>query len=128
MKISTTTVPYFKLDSGQFLTETMGMTDAAVGLYIRIMSLYWERQCSLPDDDELIIQLGIRTKQGRDNLALVINRFFKDRKHTKLDLCLEEVCKESKRQSDRAKKRWGESKTIDVSQDRSQHLIDDGDF
>lgn len=103
---ATTTVPYFKLDAGQFIAETMGLPASAVGLYIKAMALYWEAGCSLPDPVVLNRQLGIRTKKAREELEVVLSTFFEDGRHERLDGCLAEVRETSRRQSEIAKKRY----------------------
>lgn len=103
----TTTAPYFKFDTGQFLAETIGLPNAVVGLYARMMTLYWESGCVLPDDQTLKMRLGIK-KSEEKYLELIIREFFggETRKHSRLDLCLDEVQEQSQRQRERANKRW----------------------
>lgn len=103
----TTTAPYFKFDTGLFLAETMGLPHAATGLYVLIMTLYWESGCVLPDDQTLKMKLGVK-KSEEKYLELIIREFFggETRKHFRLDQCLDEVQEQSQKQRERANKRW----------------------
>lgn len=127
MKKRTTTTPYFKFDAGQFLAETMGLPDAVVGLYTRMMALYWESGCTLPEDEILKMKLGIRTKKDCANLSLILGQLFDaDRKHPRLDQCLSDVEEESRKQRDRANKRWNKEITEETTKEtEDEHgLID----
>lgn len=51
MSKTTTTMPYFKFDSGRFLGETRGLPLVAIGMYALLQSLYWEAGCRLPSEE-----------------------------------------------------------------------------
>lgn len=104
----TTTIPYFKFDAGQFLAETMGLPEASVGIYARLMALYWVGNCRLPDREDLECRLGIKTKQQRERLDDVLKRFFpgSNSNHPRLDMCQFEAQEASQKQRERAQKRW----------------------
>ncbi len=104
----TTTMPYFKFDSGQFLAETMGLPDAMVGMYVRLMALYWEHNCSLPSDEVLRRKLATRTKKDRESLDFIIEQFFggDQKRHQRLDQGMSEIQAVKTRQSTNAKARW----------------------
>ncbi|WP_319237459.1 DUF1376 domain-containing protein [uncultured Propionivibrio sp.] len=113
----TTTVPYFKLDAGQFIAETMGLSAAAVGLYIKAMCLYWEAGCVLPAHDVLKRQLCVRTQRDREALEDILGTFFEDGRHERLDACLAEVQKFSQQQRERAQSRHRKPEPKDESTD-----------
>ena len=104
----TTIIPYFKFDAGQFLAETMGLPDATVGIYAKLLSIYWAGNCRLPEREDLEYQLGIKTKPQRERLDYLLRRFFPGDvpKHPRLDLCQFEAIEASKKQRERAEKRW----------------------
>ena len=125
----TTTIPYFKFDTGQFLTETMGMPDDMVGMYVRMMAIYWESECSLPDDQLLRMKLGIKGKKATETFEAIIQQFFGGnvRTHNRLDQSLIEVQGFKSRQSANARARWNKQK----EQSQSKVEVDDidsGDF
>ncbi|PUE29022.1 hypothetical protein B9Z39_02795 [Limnohabitans sp. JirII-29] len=105
---STTTVPYFKFDSGHFLTETMGLPDDVVGMYIRMMAIYWESGCALPSDELLKMKLGVKGKKAADNLNLILAQLFggERRTHERLNQALTEVNGYKAKQSANAKAGW----------------------
>ena len=101
---TTTTIPYFKFDSGRFLSETMGFSSVEIGIYIQAMALYWERGCRLPALDVLKRSLRVTTRKEREALDLVIDTFFPDGIHEHLDRCLDEAQAFSRKQSAKATK------------------------
>lgn len=123
--MSTTTMPYFKLDSGQFLSETMGLPNAEVGLYIKMMALYWEHGCKLPTKDLLILKLHSRTKKEKESVEGLLNLFFPNNTHERLDEGLKEAQGFSKLQAERAKS--GHEKRKAHSANTVQTHSDEGD-
>lgn len=109
---STTTVPYFKLDGGKFYLETAGLSDDLVGMYIRMMIIYWEDECTLPNDELLKIKLGVRGKKATDNFNLILAQFFggERRTHDLLNQGLAEVNGHKAKQSANAKAGWEKRK------------------
>lgn len=103
-KTSTTTMPFYKVDGGKFLAETLGYSSAEVGIYARLMAIYWERGCKLPTKELLEKILQATTKKEREALETVLDTFFPDGVHEHLDLCLSEAKAFSTRQSANARK------------------------
>ena len=121
----TTTIPYFKFDAGQFLAETMGLPDATVGLYSRLMALYWVGNCRLPERADLECRLGIKTKQQRERLNDVLQKFFPgdESNHPRLDMCQYEAQEASQKQRERAQKRWNKE-----DPKKAESTLADNDF
>jgi uncharacterized protein YdaU (DUF1376 family) len=126
----TTTMPYFKFDSGQFLAETMGLPDAMVGMYVRLMALYWEHNCSLPSDEVLRQKLATRTKKGRESLDFIIKQFFSgdQKRHERLDQGMSEIKAMKTRQSSNAKARWEKAGSKELGNTHADSPIDTADF
>lgn len=117
---ATTTMPYFKLDSGKFLQDTMGLSHQEVGIYCRTMAIYWESGCKLPSKEMLKKKLSIGANK-KDNAALdvVLEMFFPDGTNEHLDACLQEAKGRSKQQSENAKQRYAPVEAISVETEES---------
>ena len=105
------------------------MPDDMVGMYVRMMAIYWESECSLPDDQLLRMKLGIKGKKATETFEAIIQQFFGGnvRTHNRLDQSLIEVQGFKSRQSANARARWNKQK----EQSQSKVEVDDidsGDF
>ena len=127
---STTTVPYFKFDGGKFYLETTGLPDALVGMYIRMMIIYWEDDCTLPNDELLKMKLGVRGKKTTSNFNLILAEFFggERRTHDRLNQALVEVKGYKAKQSANAKAGWERRKDTAQSKPATMDVDDAHDF
>lgn len=97
---------WFKMDAGAFLADTTGLPAAHVGIYARLLSLYWTGVGSLPDNPSILKRkVGITTSDDEQALQEVLAEFFPDGRNVQLDTQLEEVRENSRAQSERAKAR-----------------------
>lgn len=119
----TTNKPYFQFDAGRFLADTMGYPSAHVGIYIRLMALYWESGHQLPAPDTLPRKLMITTDQEEEVLDEVLRTFFPNGRHEYLDGCLEHINEFSQKQREKAQARWEKNKGS-----IPRPSVSDGDF
>lgn len=101
----TNTLPFFQVDSGQLLYESMGMTLEQVGIYALLMAMYWENECRLPPRETLVRKLKM-TPRKAVIMDGVIDTFFPDGVHTNLDQCRENALKTSARNSQNVSQRY----------------------
>ncbi len=101
---------WFKLDAGTFIGETSGLSSAHVGIYARLIALYWAFGNKLPDDPILRRRIGPLTAEDEAVLPAVLAEFFPDGKHRGLDSQLLDVQANSRKQSESAVKRWEKDK------------------
>lgn len=91
MNARTTTIPYFKLDTGRFLADTSGFSAAHIGYYSQLLVHYWEKDGNLPPLSSLKRKLYVNTDEQAKILEEVLAEFFPDDKSDYLDSCLKEV-------------------------------------
>lgn len=97
---------WFKFDAGAFIADTNGLPAIHVGIYARLLSLYWTGGGKLPENISILKRkIGITTSDDEQALQEVLEEFFPDGRHTQLDVQLEEVAEHSRAQSERAKVR-----------------------
>lgn len=102
---------WFKFDVGSFISDTTGLSSAHVGIYIRLLSLYWASGCTLLEDEvKLKRRLGVSCQEDEVAMADILDEFFpKDengkRCHADLDRQLSETVNFSRQQSERGKLR-----------------------
>lgn len=101
---------WFKLNAGMFISETAGLSDTHVAIYIKLLTIYWTSGNKLPDiDSKLKRRLGVVDGRGETALADILNEFFplddeENYHHEELDRQLDEVTGFRKMQSERASK------------------------
>ena len=97
---------WFKMDAGAFLADTNGLPSSRVGIYAKLMALYWTSGNSLPDNDA-ILKRKLLVTSPEDEAALneMLAEFFPDGRHHGLDAQLDEVSSVSRMQSEKAKAR-----------------------
>jgi len=83
----TSTIPYFPMDTGKFITDTIHLSNAQAGMYARLMALYWENDCNLPREEKIKKALDIRGKGATEALKLVLEEFFPNGHSELLDDC-----------------------------------------
>lgn len=97
---------WFKMDAGAFLADTNGLPAAHVGIYARLLSLYWTLGATLPDNLTILKRkIGVNTGDDEQALQEVLDEFFPDACHIQLDTQLEEVVENSRMQSEKARVR-----------------------
>lgn len=101
----TTTLPFFQVDSGQLLYESMGLSLEQMGIYILLMAMYWENECRLPPRENLVRKLKLSPKKAAI-MDGVIETFFPDGIHTNLDQCKENALQTSRRNSENIRQRY----------------------
>lgn len=104
---------WFKLNAGMFISETAGLSDTHVAIYIKLLTIYWTSGNKLPDiDSKLKRRLGVISEDSEIALAEILNEFFPldtedNYFHEELDRQLLEVTTYSKIQSARASRPRG---------------------
>lgn len=97
---------WFKMDAGAFLADTTGLPAAHVGMYARLLTLYWTQGCRLPDNPVRLKRLsGVSTPEDEQTLQEVLEEFFPGNRNERLDIQLEEAAANSRAQSEKAKAR-----------------------
>lgn len=124
----TNTLPYFQVDSGQVLLASMGRTDEEMGIYLKLMAMYWENNCQLPSRERLTKALQLRGRK----LALleqVIDDFFPDGINEQLDQCKDNALKISQRNAANASKgHESRGKPEEISENPQSGDPDPSDF
>jgi uncharacterized protein YdaU (DUF1376 family) len=101
---------WFKMDAG--------FSNSQVGMYARLMVIYWASGNKLPTEiHQIERKVGAVSDDDKRDLNLILDEFFYEneegkRCHGFLDLSLQDITSYSKQQSDRAKS--GHSKKNDV--------------
>jgi len=130
---------WFKFDVGSFISDTTGLSMQHVGIYVRLLSVYWASVCTLPDDEvKLKRRLGVSGKEDEEALAEILDEFFPmnengKRSHADLDRQLSETVNYSKQQSERGKLRHSVQKSTakveaQASISPSSHVDSSEDF
>ncbi|PXX37837.1 DUF1376 domain-containing protein [Aquitalea magnusonii] len=97
---------WFAMDAGAFLAETTGLSAAHVGVYIRLMNLYWALGGKLPEDMKLLRRrIGVTTDAEECALQEIMDEFFPSGRHEYLDSYRAEVEANSRMQSEKALRR-----------------------
>jgi len=98
---------WFKMDAGAFLADTTGLPAAHVGIYARLLNLYWTQGAQLPDNPVRLKRLiAVNTPEDEQILQEVLEEFFPGNHNERLDIQLEEVAENSRAQSEKAKARY----------------------
>lgn len=109
---------WFKMDAGAFLADTTGLPAANVGIYAKLLSLYWASGNQLPADASILKRkLLVTSPEDEAALAQVLAEFFPEGCHHGLDAQLDEVQANSKMQSDKAKARHSAKPTPTTTAD-----------
>lgn len=99
---------WLKLNVGQFSSETSGLSDTHIAIYIKLLVAYWTSGNKLPEiDSKLHRRLGVTDKFGEIALKAILEEFFPfdtegNYSHVELDRQLNETKTYSKEQSVRA--------------------------
>lgn len=97
---------WFKMDAGAFLADTTGLPAAHVGIYARLLNLYWTQGAQLPDNLLRLKRLiAVSTPEDEQILQEVLEEFFPGNRNERLDIQLDEVAENSRMQSEKAKAR-----------------------
>lgn len=111
---------WLKLNVGMFSTETAGLSDTHIAVYIKLLVTYWTSGNKLPAiDTRLNRRLGIVDGVGEVALAEVLNEFFpldemNNYSHAELDRQLEVIKGYSRVQSERASLPRGNRSTTNL--------------
>lgn len=102
---------WFRINCGEFITETTGLSNAHVGIYMRLLCIYWSSKNTLELSRELLIRRAFVLPEQVPIFDEVLEEFFPvdsggDRKHIRLDQQLDEIIANSALQSNRAKLRY----------------------
>ena len=107
---------WFKMDAGAFLADTTGLPAAHVGIYARLLMLYWALGAQLPDNPALLKRkIGVVSPEDEQALQEVLAEFFPEGEHAGLDLQLAETMAHSQMQSEKAKSRHAREQSARVS-------------
>ena len=112
-KTSKDSMGWLKLNVGLFGSETAGLSDSHVAIYLKLLVAYWTSGNRLPEiDSKLHRRLGIVDSAGQSALADVLTEFFPldesgEYSHIELDRQLNETITYSRAQSVRASKPRG---------------------
>lgn len=112
-KTSKDRMAWFKFNVGLFSSETIGLSDTHIAIYIKLLVIYWTAGNTLPEiDAKLHRRLGVVDTVGQVVLADVLNEFFPldiegNYSHFELDRQLNESKGNSEAQSARARKPRG---------------------
>lgn len=99
---------WFKMDAGAFISETSGLSDTHVAIYIKLQTIYWTAGNKLPEiDSALKRRVGAVGANSEAALAEVLTEFFPvnsvgRHSHIELDRQLNGVQEFSEQQSARA--------------------------
>lgn len=99
----TNTLPFFQVDSGQLLYDSMGQSLEQMGIYVLLMAMYWENECKLPPRENLVRKLKLSARKAAV-MDEVIDTFFPDGIHANLDLCKENALQTSRRNAANARR------------------------
>lgn len=130
---------WFKFDVGSFISDTTGLSMRHVGIYIRLLSVYWASGCTLLEDEvKLKRRLGVSCQEDEDAMTEILDEFFPydendKRSHADLDRQLSETVNYSRQQSERGKLRHGGQKPtvnmgVDADTSSSAHTYAAEDF
>lgn len=109
---------WFKMDAGAFLADTNGLPAVHVGIYARLISLYWALGGKLPDTLTILKRkIGVSNHDDEQALQEILDEFFPDGCNAQLDNQLEEVAENSRMQSTRAKIRHHGKPSADLVRD-----------
>ena len=99
----TTTLPYYQLDSGRFLNDSLGRTLEETGIYSMLLAIYWEHGCRLPAPEVLTRKLRLNKRQVT-LMWPIIDEHFPDGINEHLDLCRDQAMNVSRTNSANARK------------------------
>lgn len=125
----TSTLPYFQLDSGKVLLDCMGLSWEERGMFLTLMAVYWEGECSLPTKDALKRKLSIKGAKAGALLDRVLEDSFPDGLHEGLDLCKANALQTSRTNSANAQKGHAQRRQVTgISQVAQSSKSDPDDF
>lgn len=102
---------WFKMDAGAFMADTAGFSNNEVGIYAKLIILYWTSGNKLPSLLSVIKRkIGV-SDEDESKLIAILDEFFSPHEtgeyhHEQLDYQLDGVKSRSKMQSEKAKKRY----------------------
>jgi uncharacterized protein YdaU (DUF1376 family) len=92
---------WFKFDAGSFMSDTSGLSMTHVGIYTRLVGLYWTSGNKLPSDQNIMKRkIGITTDEEAEALSQVLEEFFPDGTNLDLDDQLAEAATISQKASE----------------------------
>ena len=109
---------WFKHDPAKFNQDTHGLSSQAVGIYIKLMNLYWINQQKLPEQKSVWLrQLGVNSPSEIEDLNTLISELGLANDGDgflipDLDQQLEDIRGYSTQQSSRASSRYKETKQV----------------
>ena len=112
---------WFKHDPAKFNQDTYGLSTQAVGIYIKLMNLYWINQQKLPEQRSVWLrQLGVKSPSEIEDLNMLINELGLENDGEgflipDLDKQLEDIRGYSAQQSARASSRYKETKQVEAT-------------
>jgi len=112
---------WFKHDPAKFNQDTYGLSSQAVGIYIKLMNLYWINQQKLPEQRSVWLrQLGVKSPSEIEDLNMLINELGLENDGDgflipDLDKQLEDIRGYSVQQSARASSRYKETKQVEAT-------------
>jgi len=101
--------PWMALWIGDFLADTMHLSDALTGNYVLLICHYWQHG-GLPDDPEQLARICKMSREQWGKRSPVLEAFFQDGwKHKRIEDELAKAAAYSEIQRARANERWQES-------------------
>lgn len=99
---------WFKINCGELTTETTGLPNEHLGVYVRLLCMYWSSKNSLELTNAQLLRRTLLTEAQQHILDEVLDEFFPldeagIRHHLRLDEQLEEITRNSALQSARGK-------------------------
>jgi len=67
---------WYKMDAGSFISDTMGLSNNHVAIYIKLMSIYWTSGNKLPEELILKRKLAIIGSEEEAALSEILAEFF----------------------------------------------------
>jgi len=117
---------WFKHDPAKFNLDTTGLSNQAVGIYIKLINLYWINQQKMPSLKETWVrQLGVITESEKSDLEQLLTEldlktdegYYIQDLDRQLDQIKDYSYEQSKRASDRHKKEKEEAELRQASTD-----------
>lgn len=112
-KTSKDPMGWLKLNVGLFSSQTQGLSDTHIAIYIKLLIIYWTAGNKLPEAGVILNRrLGITDQAGEQALSELIAEFFPldpegNPAHPELDRQLSEIIDFSKKQSEKASRPRG---------------------
>ena len=107
-KAKTDRMAWYKMDAGAFITDTGGLSNSHVGIYIKLLGIYWTSGHMLPECTILKRRLAITSTDEEAAMSEILAEFFPKNPsdkycHLELDRQLTGISEYSAAQSERAR-------------------------